>query len=422
MPDQLDTISNVVNSLDIVDQRPCATDARDECHGQPTSSVKDSVIAADDSAPKDRNSAYFNYNKMPSYEQELVECDGDYNVPSLVFEPISYAVEAECNAKIEDDYEYEMELQHTENQMLDSLEFDRFNMQSIVVDGESVFGVAADDDSMNDNSEGDNSFEKFGTMADEIFTSPTMWIEREQKEASAAEPPPLTNNFDFDADFSQFASFDDPQPNEPTDSDLFIGNDTKSDNEINSDDALCTVYDDDKNDSGDENSHRFTSVKVTDANDTSSSSSNSDELAKCFDDAIDNAGDKDDFDDDDDFGDFSDFQQTTSAVSTTTTTYSNPAKSQISLKPIVDAQNEFNSILASMFPSTDASDSRACTEYPTESADSISNEITKQLQVVDETKANITNNNWKKSVSKSFLVKALGIDHRNIVSSRSRLY
>lgn len=407
--DKPDTISDVANSVDTVEQRPRATDARDECHGKPPGCVDDPDIAADALQPEAEaehtHSAYFNYDKTAGIDHEFGDCDGDYNESSLVFEPISYAADPECVAKIEDDFEYEMELQHTQNQMLDSLEFNRLDVQSIVIDGASVFGVTENDDSIN-NSEEDNSSEKSGNLADEMFTSPTLWNDEEQKQALAAEP------LDFDADFSQFASFDvASRPTEPAD-DLFSGNNVKSNSEMNGDDRLYTEYNDDGGGDGDaDNLHRLTNEEV---NDSSSSSTNSDKSAERLDAPPDNADDDNEFDEDDEFGDFSDFQQTTIAA---TKTEASPPKPRDSVMYIVDAQHEFNSILASMFPSADASGPATSAEHRGERADSFSNEITKQLRIVDETRASITNNNWKKSVSKSFLVKALGIDQRNIVSS-----
>lgn len=405
MTDKPDTISDVANSVDTVEQRPCATDARDECHGKPTGCVDDPDMATDAPQPLEAehtHSAYFNYDPTAG-----IDCDGDYNESSLVFEPISYAAGPECIAKIEDDFDYEMELQHTQNQMLDSLDFDRLDMQSIVVDGASVFGVTENDDSLN-NSEEDNSSEKSGNLADEMFTSPTLWNDDGQKQALAAEP------LDFDADFSQFASFDvasDTRPTVPAD-DLFSGDNVKSNIEMNGDDRLYTEYNDDGGGDDADNLHCSTNVEV---NDSSSSSTNSDKSAKRLDAPTDNAADDDEFDEDDEFGDFSDFQQTTIAA---TNTEASPPKPRDSVMYIVDAQHEFNSILASMFPSADASGAAISAEHRGERADSFSNEITKQLRIVDETRTSITNNNWKKSVSKSFLVKALGIDQRNIVSSR----
>lgn len=118
----------------------------------------------------------------------------------------------------------------------------------------------------------------------------------------------------------------------------------------------------------------------------------------------------DDDNDDDEFGEFSDFQQTTPAISSINT-------DNRVMEHIENIKREFSVVLASLFPKSESGDSFiGCGTNELNCETSIFlNEVTVHLRNVEESKAIMNHSSWKKSISKSFLVKALGIDQRNIV-------
>lgn len=134
----------------------------------------------------------------------------------------------------------------------------------------------------------------------------------------------------------------------------------------------------------------------------------------------------DDDDDDDEFGDFNDFQQMPAAETTTSTSVAvDTAAVHKDVAPsanvLLDSENikhNLSSILNAIFPA----DQQQCdataaagtnSEYTYEKRQFINN-LTVQLRNVENSTA--LNHQWAKSTSKTLLVKALGIDSRNIVS------
>lgn len=110
-------------------------------------------------------------------------------------------------------------------------------------------------------------------------------------------------------------------------------------------------------------------------------------------------------DDDDDFGDFSDFQNTQSSIPIVRT-------------DIRDVCANVESLLSMMFPVNDSDTEELSTEIPSKSVDNtetLLNEITLAVRNLDDSKA--LEHQWLVSTGKDSLIKALGIDTRNIVSN-----
>lgn len=139
-------------------------------------------------------------------------------------------------------------------------------------------------------------------------------------------------------------------------------------------------------------------------------------------------GDDADDDDDDDFGEFSDFQQSCSAVQMTTTTTTNATTTHVTNKDVtndvnvlLDSENiklKLSSILDTIFPSDPTTTTAAASAHRLDSdapsKEQFINNLTMQLKNVEN--SNALSHQWAKSTSKTVLVKALGIDSRNIVS------
>lgn len=146
-------------------------------------------------------------------------------------------------------------------------------------------------------------------------------------------------------------------------------------------------------------------------------------------------------DDDDDFGEFSDFQQTPAVqtvaqneeltTATTVTTATATATATMTNNPNVLLDSETikqnsSTVLTTIFPI--ANEAGNCddastgyqsqqTNYDNDTYEKINfiNDLTVQLRNVEN--SNALTHQWSKSTSKTVLVKALGIDSRNIVST-----
>lgn len=125
-----------------------------------------------------------------------------------------------------------------------------------------------------------------------------------------------------------------------------------------------------------------------------------------------------DFDDDDDFGDFNDFQQDTVSVPAPVHASSAeiPKSTSFDLKSISE---RFKSILDTVFPTNidddeDTSSTRSSDMITTKKIDHFINGTTMQLKNFENAKA--LQHQWTNSTGKSVLIKALGVDARNIVS------
>lgn len=121
-------------------------------------------------------------------------------------------------------------------------------------------------------------------------------------------------------------------------------------------------------------------------------------------------------DDDDEFGEFSDFQQTP-AVETAAVTHQDVTKDAANV--LLDSENiklNLSSILDTIFPSEGNGDGTTGIRSDNVSYDKqqFINNLTAQLRNVEN--SNALSHQWAKSTSKTVLVKALGIDSRNIVS------
>lgn len=123
-----------------------------------------------------------------------------------------------------------------------------------------------------------------------------------------------------------------------------------------------------------------------------------------------------DDDDDDEFGEFNDFQQmpATPAPETTTVLHKDVAPTANVLLDSENIKVNLSSILDTIFPAAAAGAASADTDYTYEKQQFINN-LTVQLRNVEN--SNALNHQWAKSSSKTQLVKALGIDSRNIVSN-----
>lgn len=233
-----------------------------------------------------------------------------------------------------------------------------------------------------------------------------------------------TNDFAFEADFSQFSAFETAVAPDASilQTEQHIDISTSSINQIPEDD-----FDDFES---------FQAAEPPPLPPTTTAKKGSHELND------DDSGDFDDFkasedapslvpeldipvdadDDDDDFGDFNDFQQQQPVVSQTipqsTSTNSisslpNHASSTIDIQFNV---SKIQPLLDQMFPGGSGptlDDSDAGYESSTQTV-VYTNEITTVLKDVENSKA--LDHQWLSSMGKSALVKALGIDSRNIVS------
>lgn len=140
----------------------------------------------------------------------------------------------------------------------------------------------------------------------------------------------------------------------------------------------------------------------------------------------------DDFDDDDDFGEFSDFQQTPAVAvpvqPTIATTHQELTKNPNVLLDSENIKLNSSSVLTTIFPlredggdgggsgNCDAStgyQSPQINDNDTYEKPNFINDLTTQLRNVEN--SNALTHQWSKSTSKTVLVKALGIDSRNIV-------
>lgn len=112
-------------------------------------------------------------------------------------------------------------------------------------------------------------------------------------------------------------------------------------------------------------------------------------------------------DEDDDFGDFNDFQQTTELPQQ----YNDIVNEQIGCANI---ERDLDNILSNMFPyESDRTDDGNSQFDNIIMKEMFMNELTNHLKNVENSKA--LTHQWAKSVAKTFLVRALGIDSRNIV-------
>lgn len=125
--------------------------------------------------------------------------------------------------------------------------------------------------------------------------------------------------------------------------------------------------------------------------------------------------------DDDDFGDFNDFQQDTASVSATihTPLAEISKSSSFDLKSISE---RFSSILDTAFPTNgDDNEDTSCTSsnhvISPNKIENFNNGTTTHLKNFENAKA--LQHQWANSTSKSVLIKALGIDERNIVRTHT---
>lgn len=173
----------------------------------------------------------------------------------------------------------------------------------------------------------------------------------------------------FDADFGQFATFDDANvQNEMFNSVEVESVPLESTQQCDKSDAFAATFDDNNND---------------------------------------------DEEDDDEFGEFSDFQQT-AAVYTETVVQPEPIVNDNVLLDSENIKQNLSSVLTTIFPADDHCEAAASNRYDGHGKEHFVNELTTQLKNVENSKA--LAHQWSKSTSKTVLVKALGIDSRNIVS------
>lgn len=121
--------------------------------------------------------------------------------------------------------------------------------------------------------------------------------------------------------------------------------------------------------------------------------------------------------DDDDFGDFNDFQPDTASVSAPVHTplADIPKTTSFDLKSISE---RFKSILETAFPTNGDDDEDTSNEMGfTSKIDHLINGTTMHLKSFENAKA--LEHQWTNSTAKSVLIKALGIDGRNIVSAQT---
>lgn len=199
-------------------------------------------------------------------------------------------------------------------------------------------------------------------------------------------------SFAFDADFSQFATFDSENetPHEPktsnesTEQQLYV--ETKPDG------------DDFDEDFGDFEEAPTESNPIKMGNTRSDAANNFD---------------------DDDFGDFNDFQQDATAVPVHTPLANIPKPTSFDLKSISE---RFKSILDTAFP-TNGDDDEETSNTPsidinsTNEIDNLVNGTTMHLKNFENAKA--LQHQWANSTGKSVLIKALGINAKNIVRAHT---
>lgn len=140
--------------------------------------------------------------------------------------------------------------------------------------------------------------------------------------------------------------------------------------------------------------------------------------------AYDDGGGGGEDDDDDEFGEFSDFQQTPAAVQTECVPQKDVSRNTSVLLGSENIKLNISSVLTAMFPSDETTagggdNSDTSTGYHHQSHGNtygnahFINDLTTQLRNVEN--SNALAHQWTKSTSKTVLVKALGIDSRNIV-------
>lgn len=132
-----------------------------------------------------------------------------------------------------------------------------------------------------------------------------------------------------------------------------------------------------------------------------------------------NSGDGNDVgadeDDDDEFGEFNDFQQMPAVQTTIVADTAMQKAFAPNANVLLDSENiklNLSSILDTLFPAVGTA-AALDSDYTYEKQQFITN-LTRQLRNVEN--SNALNHQWAKSTSKTLLVKALGIDSRNIVS------
>lgn len=141
-------------------------------------------------------------------------------------------------------------------------------------------------------------------------------------------------------------------------------------------------------------------------------------------------GDENGEDDDDDFGEFSDFQQTSTVPSENSTQnissvnmvheFNKNAKISIDIEAV---KSNLKSMLGTIFPlshNDDVENNVNVKDARSFSSDIFMNDLTKHLKDVENSKA--IAHQWANSTGKSSLVKSLGIDSRNIVNEDSDLF
>lgn len=137
----------------------------------------------------------------------------------------------------------------------------------------------------------------------------------------------------------------------------------------------------------------------------------------------DNDCDDADDDDDDEFGEFSDFQQTSDVQSKTIVQPNDVTEDK---NVLVDSENiklNLSSVLTTIFPNDEICDSSTGYRYQDGNIydkGHFINDLTTQLKNVEN--SNALAHQWAKSTSKTVLVRALGIDSRNIVRYFERCF
>lgn len=190
-----------------------------------------------------------------------------------------------------------------------------------------------------------------------------------------------SDDFAFDADFSQFATFDSENQTRPS---------VESNEPYVESKAIDGDFEDDF---GDFEEAPTKTIGVANAPQGAAS-------------------------DDDDFGDFNDFQQDTTSVAAHTPLAEIPKSSSFDLKSISE---RFKSILDTAFPVSsdeddeDTSSAPSNNEILTNKIEHFINGTTMHLKNFENAKA--LQHQWANSTGKNVLIKALGIDARNIVSA-----
>lgn len=192
-----------------------------------------------------------------------------------------------------------------------------------------------------------------------------------------------SENFAFDADFTQFSAFESGNGNQLTEQSPYL--------ESKAVDAVD--FDDDFGDF-EEAPNKLQALEV---------GNTLQDVAADF--------------DDDDFGDFNDFQQDATSVPAPVHTplADIPKTTSFDLKSISE---RFKSILETAFPTNGHDAEETSTEVGfTSKIDHLINGTTMHLKNFENAKA--LQHQWTNSTAKSVLIKALGIDGRNIVSTQT---